>query len=361
MEFLLSRRGPATLQEQLGSQIEMKIMAGELAALDRLPSVRALGRLLKIHPNTVSAVYKRLTRDGWVARERGARLYVRRGAPCHAVGGEGTDQPSLDEALHAALDLAFRRGFTAQQIRSGLERWLATAPPSRVVVVDTNAETATLMVHEIRQRVGGRVSSCLLNAVGEPGTLADAVVVTWPHHLEPLRRFVPTDVLAPLALRLSTGDVAAMMRLPAEAVAVVVSCSPRVLRYAAGLIYSARGGDVVVRCVLLSEAREWRSAAPAAHTIFADALAAPVVARVAPHKVHEFRLVKDEACVAIRRRLSFARIATGAVPQADAAIARPRSSTRRIRSSGRTGAAEPSAARAAASSLAAARLTAARP
>ena len=42
----------------------------------------------------------------------------------------------LDEMLRLALHAAFRKGFTGREIRAAVERWLAAAPPDRVVIVD---------------------------------------------------------------------------------------------------------------------------------------------------------------------------------------------------------------------------------
>jgi DNA-binding transcriptional regulator YhcF (GntR family) len=301
MDFMLSRRGPATVQAQLAAQIEIKILAGEYAAAQKLPSVRALARRLNVHPNTVSTVYQRLTRDGWLEREQGSGLYVRRGAPSEKGSAEG-----LEDVLRSALHRAFRQGFSAADIRGGIERWLAAPPPRQVVVVETNRATADVLVHEIRERVGGPVSACLLETALSQGLPPESLAVTWPFHLEPLRRVVPEDALAPLTLRVSAEDARTITRLPKDSVALVLSHSTRVLQYAEWMLNSVRGDDIMVRCVQLGDEEEWRALLPAVEAVFADALSVEAVRPHARRPVRELRLVSPESCAAIRQRLAFA-------------------------------------------------------
>jgi DNA-binding transcriptional regulator YhcF (GntR family) len=299
MDFVLSRKGPATVHAQLLAQIEMKILAGEFTAARKLPSVRVLARQLKIHPNTVSGVYKTLGRNRWVQRERGSGLYVRRGTP-----SETTSRPELEEMLRSALRGALHLGLTPKEIRKGVERWLATPPPSHVVVLETNEETAVLLEAEVRSWVDVPVSTRLLEVALREGVPSNALAVTWPVHIETVRPSVAGALVA-LTLEIPADGLRLVKALPKGALVLVVSRSMRVLRYTRWVIDSTRGDDLIVNGHLLSEAAEWRAAAPAADVVFADALSVDALRRVAGRRVHEYRLLSEESRATIHQHLAF--------------------------------------------------------
>jgi DNA-binding transcriptional regulator YhcF (GntR family) len=55
LRLWVSRNSTVSMREQLSTQLVLGIVSGRLAPGERLPSVRALARRLRIHPNTVSA------------------------------------------------------------------------------------------------------------------------------------------------------------------------------------------------------------------------------------------------------------------------------------------------------------------
>src|SRR6185503_8664859 len=155
MEIILNRRGGVPVRDQLVTQLEMRILDGTIRSGQRLPSVRALARRLKIHHNTVSAAYQDLEASGHVQLRRGAGVFVRGKGPV-TLGEAG----GLDEMLRLALHAAFRKGFSGREIRTAVERWLAAAPPDRVVIVDPTLEMAELLMHEVRTTVRVPATCC---------------------------------------------------------------------------------------------------------------------------------------------------------------------------------------------------------
>src|SRR5512139_2510253 len=109
----------------------MKLLGGEIAPGQRLPSVRVLARRLGLHANTVSGAYRELEKAGHVELRRGAGVFVKPPAAARLEEARG-----LDEMLRLALNVAFKKGFSGAEIRTAVERWLSAAPPDRVVVVD---------------------------------------------------------------------------------------------------------------------------------------------------------------------------------------------------------------------------------
>ena len=76
MDIHISRETEVSLRQQLAEQIVLQIATGKLKPGQALPSVRELGRRLKIHHNTVSEAYRDLAHRGWLVGRRGARVTV---------------------------------------------------------------------------------------------------------------------------------------------------------------------------------------------------------------------------------------------------------------------------------------------
>src|SRR6266481_7040002 len=185
MDFIVNRRGAMALRDQLIVQFKLKILAGELAEGRRLPSVRSLARRLKVHPNTVAAAYKELGLTGNIKTGRGVGVFA------HGAPVAPHDKQTFAELLEAALQLAFRLGFSGTEIRAAVDRWIASHPPDCIVVVDTSQETAELLRDEIRRAVDVRVLACTLDdATRDPTRLCGALIVTLPFYVDRLHALV---------------------------------------------------------------------------------------------------------------------------------------------------------------------------
>jgi DNA-binding transcriptional regulator YhcF (GntR family) len=300
LDILLNRRGGVPVRDQLVTQLEMKILGGGLAPGQRLPSVRTLARRLQVHHNTVSAAYQDLEAAGHVELRRGSGVFVRKGGPT------GPDEArTLDEMIRLALHLAFRRGYSGAEIRTAVERWIAAAPPDRVVVVEPVAALGELLVHEIRQALEAPATSCTLaDLERNPGLLSGALALTLPYHQEALARLMPEAAVEVVTLQMSDEDRKAIQALPEGAIVLVVSHCPTVLPFASVLLRTIRGEDALVEARLLSQPREWRRLAPAADLVFADALSVEAVRRIRPRKLREFRLVTPAALQRLRDALT---------------------------------------------------------
>ena len=64
------------LQSQISRQIRAKILAGELAAGEMLPSIRALARDVHVSVITVQRGYEHLEREGLIHSRRGKGFFV---------------------------------------------------------------------------------------------------------------------------------------------------------------------------------------------------------------------------------------------------------------------------------------------
>lgn len=305
MNIALSRRSGIPVKDQLSKQLELKILGGEIVSGSKLPSVRALARRLRVHPNTVSEAYQALQTAGHVLLHRGAGVYVRGLGPQSLA--EARD---LDEMIRLALDTALRRGYDGPRIRVAVQRWLGAGPPERILAVDPSAEMAELLVHEIHSRVGHTARACTIEDLrSEPRSGDATLIVCVPYHVEKVRSLVPGALVETVTLEVTPEDQGEIRALRQGAIVLVVSHSGTVLPFAEVLVKSLRGADIHVETFRLSEQASWRRVAPVADLVFADALAARQVLEARPKKLKEFRMVDEAAFARIRRAL------TAAVPR----------------------------------------------
>jgi DNA-binding transcriptional regulator YhcF (GntR family) len=283
----------------------MKILEGSLAQGQRLPSVRALARRLKVHHNTVSAAYQDLETAGHVELQRGSGVFVRR-----AGAATLTDARGLDEMIRFALRSAYLKGYGTPEIRSAVERWLAAVPPDRMVVVDPSMEMAELLAHEIRSVLSVPVTPCTLDDLArDPAHVAGALTVVLPYHLEAVRRAAPGAAVEVVTLEVSAADRQAFQAVPAGSIVLVVSHAPTVLPFASVFLRSLRGDEVLAETRLLSAPREWKRLVKAADLVIADALSVEAVRKAAPRRVREVRVVPEAALAHLRQAI------TAVVPQ----------------------------------------------
>jgi len=300
MDIVLNRRGGVPVRDQLVAQLELKILGGTLAQGQRLPSVRSLARRLKVHHNTVSAAYQDLVAAGRVQLQRGSGVFVR--------GGGATSLPDargLDEMIRLALHAAFRKGFSGPEIRTAVERWLAAAPPDRVVVVDPAREMGELLVHEIREALDITATSCTIEDLRRDATLlSGALALVLPYYEETLRSLVPGVALEVLTLQLSDKERRLIGALPPGTIVLVVSHSPAVLPFASVLLRSLRGDDLIVETHGLAQPKDWRRVVRAADLVLADALSVDAIRKAHPRRMGEFRVITESALDRLKQALT---------------------------------------------------------
>ncbi|HLO35138.1 MAG TPA: GntR family transcriptional regulator, partial [Candidatus Deferrimicrobium sp.] len=106
----VERDSDVPISTQIFWQLAYQIDSGRLLPGSRLPPVRELGAALRVNPNTIRAVYRRLADSGYVTSRHGAGTHVaerppqRRGAEALA----GLVAEMLRRAAHA--------GFTADEV-----------------------------------------------------------------------------------------------------------------------------------------------------------------------------------------------------------------------------------------------------
>ena len=93
MNIILSNTDSAPIYEQITRQLRAKIVSGELAAGQALPSMRLLARELRISVITTKRAYEELEREGLIVTQTcraGERRAAARGTAPRRRGASGT-------------------------------------------------------------------------------------------------------------------------------------------------------------------------------------------------------------------------------------------------------------------------------
>jgi GntR family transcriptional regulator len=103
------------LQSQISRQIRAKILAGEVAAGEVLPSIRALAKEQRVSVITVQRGYEALERDGLIHSRRGKGFFV---SEIRERRKKEMAQQRFIEQLMPIISDAFSEGMSPEEILS---------------------------------------------------------------------------------------------------------------------------------------------------------------------------------------------------------------------------------------------------
>ncbi|CAN5534843.1 hypothetical protein BH20CHL7_BH20CHL7_04450 [soil metagenome] len=106
----VERGSDVPISTQIYWQLAYQIDSGRLLSGSRLPPVRELGAALRVTPNTIRAVYRRLADAGYVTSRHGAGTHVADRAP------ERRGAEALAGIVSEMLRRAAHAGFTADEV-----------------------------------------------------------------------------------------------------------------------------------------------------------------------------------------------------------------------------------------------------
>jgi GntR family transcriptional regulator len=251
MRISLNKNSDVPVRQQLAEQIVFLITTGQLPAGQRLPSVRAFARQLKVHHNTVSEAYQDLVRRKWLSRRPGSRLIV--GA--RASTGQ-RPAASLDELINRSIQQAKEMGYSPQALTQKVRERLLAQPPDHVLIVEEEAGLREIIRREVQEKLKLTVEDCAPEEfTREPGLAVGAQVFAPSHIIEELKPLVPQD-WPPMAIVYSGADahIDSIRGLKEPSVVAVVSVSESLLKTARGLFAPAIGRRHTLREVLLKRA-----------------------------------------------------------------------------------------------------------
>ena len=113
MEIIISSNNSKPIYEQITSQIKAKIMSGELAAGQPIPSMRALAKAIHVSVITVQKAYEDLQRDGFIETTVGRGSFV---SALNKDFMQEEQQRKAEEHLQAAADIGRANGISLEKL-----------------------------------------------------------------------------------------------------------------------------------------------------------------------------------------------------------------------------------------------------
>ena len=113
MEIIISSNNSKPIYEQITSQIKAKIMSGELAAGQPIPSMRALAKAIHVSVITVQKAYEDLQRDGFIETTVGRGSFV---SALNKEFVQEEQQRRAEEHLQEAADIGRANGISLEKL-----------------------------------------------------------------------------------------------------------------------------------------------------------------------------------------------------------------------------------------------------
>ena len=113
MEIIISSNNSKPIYEQITSQIKAKIMSGDLAAGQPIPSMRALAKAIHVSVITVQKAYEDLQRDGFIETTVGRGSFV---SALNKDFMQEEQQRKAEEHLQAAADIGRANGISLEKL-----------------------------------------------------------------------------------------------------------------------------------------------------------------------------------------------------------------------------------------------------
>ncbi len=295
MRFWFARGAEISLREQLFAQVVLAILSGDVAPGERLPSTRELARRFRLHPNTVSAAYRRLERDGWLESRRGSGVFVRKSAPDLPA-----DSPlALDHLIANLFRQARERGFPPEAIRRRLREWLAFQPPIRFLLIEPDRELRRIVEAEMREVLAVPVKSVGLRERALTRAAARAIPVVLPSKANLVRKLLPPHAeLLTLQIESPSSSLAHWLPAPYDALVAVASRWPEFLKWARAMLLAA---GFAPESLIFRDARrrDWQRGLEQAAAVVADSLTAQAVSKTI--RVVRFPLLSEPSRRELKR------------------------------------------------------------
>jgi GntR family transcriptional regulator len=177
------------IYRQLVTQVVLAILSGDLSPGDRLPSTRELARRFSIHPNTISAGYRQLEREGWTEYRHGSGVYVKNNATRPTA-----PEQILDQHIAGFFRAVRELKMPAADVRRRVAQWLASPPPDHFLLIEPDPEVREILLTEIQQLARMPVSSASLEDCAKPEALLAAIPLCRPSQANAVRALLPMGV-----------------------------------------------------------------------------------------------------------------------------------------------------------------------
>lgn len=124
LKFNLHHDSPVPIYLQVKQTIMLEILSKRLLEGEKLPSIRALAKILKITPNTIGRAYYSLEDDGFIQGRQGSGYVVKN----RKTKLDGLKRSMLVEELKNVLEKAFALGFGKEDVAGLVNELLDKTP-----------------------------------------------------------------------------------------------------------------------------------------------------------------------------------------------------------------------------------------
>jgi GntR family transcriptional regulator len=289
MRFWFAPHSDVPLYRQLAAQVQLAILSGDLRPGDRLPSTRELARRFAIHPNTVSAGYRELQREGWTELRHGSGVYV-----CDrrvAASPEVQIDAHIGEFFRRAREL----GLSSAALRARMAEWVAAPAPDHWLLVDSDEEARQILLTELRSVTARTVHESSLAECCDPERIARAIVCCRPTQEQSVRAAVPPGVeVVTLPITSANQWLLPWMPAPQGLLIAVLSHWPEFLEKARAMLAAA---GVAAEALIFCDARKpgWQRGLANASGILCDAYTASIAKLPKEPQVVVFPLLASSA------------------------------------------------------------------
>jgi len=267
MRLWFSANSEVPLYRQLVTQVQLAILSGDLRPGDRLPSTRELARRFAIHPNTVSAGYRELEREGWTELRHGSGVYV-----CDGRAPE-TAEARIDAHIAEFFRRAHELGLSTPALRRRMADWVAAPAPDHWLLVDPDPELRKILLTELRAATKREVRECSIEDCNG-AALAGAIVCCRPSQESLVRAVVPAGIeLVVLPITSANQWLLPWMPTPQGLLVAVVSHWPEFLDKARTMLAAA---GMHAEALIFCDARkpQWQRGIANASGVLCDAYTA---------------------------------------------------------------------------------------
>jgi GntR family transcriptional regulator len=267
MRLWFAPHADVPLYRQLITQVQLAIVSGDLRPGDRLPSTRELARRFAMHPNTVSAGYRELEREGWTELRHGSGVYV-----CERRAPE-----SAEARVDAYIGEFFRRahelGLSTPALRRRLAEWVAAPAPDHWLLVDPDPELRQILLTELHTATEREVRECSIEECNA-AALSGAIVCCRPSQERAVRAAVPAGIeVVVLPITSANQWLLPWMPAPKGMLIAVVSHWPEFLDKARTMLAAA---GMPAEALIFCDARkpQWQRGVANASGVLCDAYTA---------------------------------------------------------------------------------------
>ena len=299
MRLWFSHSSEVPIYRQMVTQVGLAIVAGDLKPGQKLPSTRELARRFGLHPNTVSAGYRALEREGWTMQRRGSGVYVRK---------DGARANSAEDRLDAHIAGFFRAaremGLPAATVRARVAQWLAAPAPDHLLLVEPDAELRRILSAEIREGTSAEVRECGLEDCAREDVIQGAVPVCRPSQVKAVRLVVPKGVeVVPLGIRSAHAWLAPWLPAPPGHLVGVASAWPEFLENARTMLVAA---GVPAEALMLRDTRraKWARGLETCSVVLCEAVSGGLRELPKGPQVVVYRVLADGAAEALQTYLA---------------------------------------------------------